>query len=64
MILYQYLSHLEGITILLQRSSLDIIEAYQSADNLIELFRNLRSYTENNFDPIFNHAEGWLQLST
>ena len=57
LIAYQYLSHLAGITIKLQRSTLDIIEAHQQVDEVSAFYKKLRSNVVTDFCKVYQQAE-------
>lgn len=56
LILYQYLSHLDSITVKLQSSSLDIMKAYELSSGVIATYQSLRDENETNFAPIYDQA--------
>ena len=49
MIAYQFLSHLSGMTIKLQSSTIDIIEAYDQVNEILALYKNIRSNVSGEF---------------
>ena len=54
--LYQYLSHLAGITIKLQRTSLDILEAHELIGEVISLYKTERQQVTTNFALIYRQG--------
>ena len=54
---YQYLSHLSGITVKLQSRTLDIIEAYQHVDDIKQFYKELRKNSEVDFHKVYQQAE-------
>ena len=53
---YQVLSHLTGITIKLQSTSLDIVQAYRMVEDVKDVYKNLRESTEADFTTIYEQA--------
>ena len=53
---YQYLSHLEGITVKLQSTSLDIIQAFHLVEEVKGLYKSLREKIESDFARIYKQA--------
>lgn len=53
---YQYLSHLEGITVKLQSTSLEIVQAFHMIEDLKKLYRHLRESVEIDFSKIYDQA--------
>ena len=53
---YQYLSHLSGITIQLQSSTLDIIEAHDMIKSIKDVYQRERENMEVGFKAIYDHA--------
>ena len=56
MSIYQYLSHLSGITFKLQNSALDIVEAYGMIEGIRGLYKLERQNIDNNFQVIYDHS--------
>ena len=54
LIIYQYLSHLAGITVKLQSSTL---EAFQQIDEVKRFYRKLRDTIQENFSKVYQQAE-------
>ena len=54
--IYQYLSHLAGITVKLQRRTLDIVEAYEQIEEVSKIFRDERLNIDSGFSKIYDHA--------
>ena len=54
--IYQYLSHLAGITVKLQKCALDIVEAYEQIKEVSKMFRNERQNIDSGFGKIYDHA--------
>jgi hypothetical protein len=50
------LSHVAGITVKLQSSSLDILEAYINVENIKDLYRSIRCDISTSYAPIYNQA--------
>lgn len=57
MALYSFLSHLEGITVGLQKSALDILEAYSKVAEVKTTYRSLRDGIDGAFASIYRQAE-------
>jgi len=53
---YQYLSHLVGITVKLQKQALDILEAYQEMNEVSRVYKIDRQNISSSFAKIFHHA--------
>ena len=53
---YQYLSHLEGITIKLQSTSLDIVHAFRLVKEVKDVHQSLRETVANDFTKIYDQA--------
>ena len=51
--IYQYLSHLSGITVKLQKRALDIVEAYEMINEVATLYKKERKNVESGFDQIY-----------
>ena len=51
--IYQYLSHLAGITIKLQKQASDIIKAHQMILEVAKTYKHQRTDVDNNFNRIF-----------
>ncbi len=49
---YQYLSHLAGITVKLQRSALDIVEAHEKISEVARMYKVERNDVDSSFAPI------------
>ena len=47
--IYQYLPHLSGITVKLQNSALDIVDAYEMIEGIRNLYKLERQNVDNNF---------------
>ena len=56
MSLYQYLSHLAGITVQLQKSSLDIIKAHNMIEEVKEVYTSERANVDSSFAKIYAQA--------
>ena len=54
--IYQYLSHLAGITVKLQKRALDIVEAYEQINEVSKTFRDERQNIDSGFGKIYDHA--------
>lgn len=54
---YQFLSHLGGVTVKLQSRSLDIIKAYQEIDDIKSLYASIRSRIDVEFHKVYQQAE-------
>ena len=57
LIVYQYLSHVAGITVKLQRKSLDIIEAHEMISEVAKVYQTTRTDVDTSFGKIFGQAE-------
>ena len=53
---YQYLSHLEGITLKLQSTSLDIIHAFHLVEEVKCVYKSLRKTIDSDFTKIYDQA--------
>ena len=53
---YNFLSHLAGITVKLQSTSVDIIEAFNMVEEVKRVYKNLRATVDTDFDKIYHHA--------
>ena len=53
---YQYLSYLEGITIKLQSTSLDIAHAFRLVEEVKDVYQSLRETVANDFTKIYDQA--------
>ncbi|KAL6484471.1 hypothetical protein MHYP_G00065160 [Metynnis hypsauchen] len=53
---YQVLSHLTGITVKLQSTSLDIIEAFSMVDEVKSVYKELRENIIDDFNQIYEQA--------
>lgn len=51
--IYQYLSHLSGITIKLQKTALDIVEAHQMITEVTSMYQTERADVDSSFAPIY-----------
>ena len=56
MSLYQYLSHLSGITVKLQRKALDILQAHEMISEIISVYKTERLNVSSNFQAIFTQS--------
>ncbi|KAL0162330.1 hypothetical protein M9458_041726 [Cirrhinus mrigala] len=54
--IYQLLSHLTGITVKLQRTSVDIVEAFGMVDEVKNIYKELRETIEDDFNQIYEQA--------
>ena len=54
--MYQYLSHLEGITIKLQSTSLDIVHTFRLVEEVKDVYQSLRKTVTNDFTKIYDQA--------
>ena len=54
--MYQYLSHLSGVTVQLQSTTLDIIEAYGMIDEIKAVYKAERQNVDNSFQVIYNQS--------
>ena len=54
--IYQYLSHLAGITVKLQKRAFDIVEAYQQIKEVSKTFEDERKNVDSGFGKIYDHA--------
>lgn len=57
LMVYQFLSHLAGVTVKLQSRAIDIVDAYNSIDEILSLYKQMRSNVEGTFDTVYKHAE-------
>ena len=56
MTVYQYLSHLAGITVKLQKTTLDIVAAHEMVAEVAETYKEERKNVDRGFDKIFSHS--------
>ena len=54
--IYQYLSHLAGITVKLQKRALDIVEAYEQINEISKTFKDEWENIDLGFGKIYDHA--------
>ena len=54
--LYQYLSHLSGITVKLQHKALDILKAHEMISEIIPVYKAERLNVSSNFQAIFTQS--------
>ena len=57
LIAYQLLSHLSGITVKLQSTTVDIVDAYQKIDKVKGYYREIRKNIDTQFHVIYEQAE-------
>ena len=57
LIAYQLLSHLSGITVKLQSTTVDIVDAYQKIDEVKGYYREIRKNIDTQFHVIYEQAE-------
>jgi hypothetical protein len=57
LIIYQYLSHLAGISVKLQSTTLDILQAFQEVDELKNFYKRTRESIQDDFIKIYEQAE-------
>lgn len=53
---YQFLSHLAGITVKLQSTSLDIIHAFSMVDEVKTIYKEIRKTVDADFEKIYDQA--------
>lgn len=56
LVMYQYLSHMAGITVKLQGKAVDIIEAHSMIASTRDMYANERTEVDKNFQKIHDHA--------
>lgn len=56
MTMYQYLSHLTGITVKLQKRALDIVEANEMISEVATMYKDERKDVDSSFDRIYAHS--------
>ena len=56
MTVYQYLSHLSGITVKLQNSSIDIVEAYAMIEDIRAVYKHEREDVDKGFKLIYDQS--------
>ena len=56
LLVYQYLSHLSGVTVQLQGTTVDIIEAYTLISATKEVYQKEREKVEEGFKTIYEHS--------
>ena len=57
LIIYQYLSHLAGISVKLQSTTLDILQAFQEVDKVKHFYKRTRESIQEGFIKIYEQAE-------
>ena len=57
LIIYQYLSHLAGITVKLQSTTMDILKAYQQIEEVKRFYRGLRKNIQTDFNQVYRQSE-------
>ena len=57
LIVYQFLSHVSGITVKLQSRTLDIVAAHNQIDDTLSYYKVIRENIDGEFNKIFKHAE-------
>ena len=53
---YEYFSHMSGITVKLQRKTLDILEAFQMINEIISFYKSERTAVSTSFKRIFQES--------
>ncbi len=53
---YKYLSHLAGITVKLQKTTVDIVAAHEMVAEVAETYKEERKDIDEGFDKIFSHS--------
>ena len=54
---YQYLLHLAGITVKLQSSTMDVVEAYKQIDEVRQFYKEIRGNVDMEFHKVYTQAE-------
>ena len=54
---YHFLSHLSGITVKLQSTTIDIIDAHQQINEIKEFYREMRRNAANEFQKVYKQCE-------
>ena len=57
LIIYQYLSHLAGISVKLQSTTLDILQAFQEVDKVKHFYKRTGESIQEGFIKIYEQAE-------
>ncbi|XP_035668943.1 52 kDa repressor of the inhibitor of the protein kinase-like [Branchiostoma floridae] len=57
LVVYQYLSHLAGITVKLQGRAVDIVEAHEMVTEIQEIYKKEREEVEKGFGHIFEQSQ-------
>ena len=57
LILYQFLSHMAGITITSQGRMMDIVDAYNQIDRVFTYYKFIRNNVDSEFHKVYAHAE-------
>ena len=57
LIIYQYLSHLAGISAKLQNTTLDILQAFQEVDKVKHFYKRTGESIQEGFIKIYEQAE-------
>ena len=57
LIIYQYLSHLAGITVKLQSTTMDILQAYQQIEEVKRFYKGLREDIQTGFNQVYKQSE-------
>ena len=56
MTMYQYLSHLVGITVKLQKRALDIVETHEMISEISKVYQDERKKVDSSFAPIYTQS--------
>ena len=56
MTMYQYLSHLVGITVKLQKKALDIVEAHEMISEISKVYQDEQKMVDSSFAPIYTQS--------
>ena len=57
LIVYHFLSHLSGITVKLQSSTIDTIDAYQQIAEIKTFYKEIRKKTTDKFHEVYEQSE-------
>ena len=55
--MYQYLSHLAGLSVKLQSTTLDILQAFQEVDDIKHFYKRIRENIQDGFIKIYDQSE-------
>ena len=54
---YKYILHVAGITVNLQSSTMDVVEAYKQIDEVKQFYKQIRRNVDMEFHKVYTQAE-------